>query len=68
MVYVALAVVSIVAVAEAAGLLLVNAARAHWKDHHETLERQLAWDEALLDELRGPRRSPDLDDSTRRVL
>lgn len=63
-----LAAVSVLAVAEAAGLLLVNAARLHWKTHDETLERQLAFDEALLDQLRGPRHSVDVDDPTRRAV
>lgn len=64
---IALAAVSLLAVAEAAGLLLVNAARVHWKTHDGTLERQVAFDEALLEQLRGSRRSPDVDDPTRRV-
>lgn len=65
-VYIALALVSLLAVAEAAGLLLVNAARLHWKDHDGALERRVAVDEALLDELRGLRRAPDVDDPVRR--
>lgn len=63
----ALILVSLFAAAEAAGLLLVNGARVHWKTHDGTLERRVAVDEALLEELRGARPGVDANDPWRAV-
>lgn len=63
----ALILVSLFAAVEAAGLLLVNGARAHWKAHDEALKVQLDLDEALLEQLRGPRPGVDANDPWRAV-
>jgi hypothetical protein len=53
----------IITILIAAGLLvwalLVNDSRRFWKSHDELLKAQLDIDEALLEQLRGPRRTAD---------
>jgi hypothetical protein len=62
---IALILVSLFAAVEAAGLLLVNGARVHWKTHDKTLKVQLDVDEALLEQLRGARPGVDANDPWR---
>lgn len=66
-IYIALVAVSIVAALALVGLVWEERARRHWKGHDAALERQVAFDEALLDRVLGPRRGPDVDDPTRRT-
>lgn len=63
----ALILVSLFAAVEAAGLLLVNGARVHWKTHDKALKTQLDLDEAQLELLRGPRPGVDANDPWRAV-
>ena len=63
----ALILVSVLAAALLVALIAEETNRREWKRHDAAMERRVAVDEALLDELRGPRRSVDVDDSTRRV-
>lgn len=67
-VYIALVAVSLLAAAFLVWALLEDDSRRHWKTHDAALERRVAVDEALLDELRGPRRNSDMDDPTRRAV
>jgi len=64
-VHVALVVVSLLAAAFLVWALLENDSRRFWKTHDEALREALAFDEALLDRILGPRRAPDCDDLTR---
>lgn len=64
-VYVALVVVSLLAAAFLVWALLERGSRRFWKTHDEALKAQLDFDEALLDQILGARRSPDVDDPSR---
>jgi hypothetical protein len=55
----ALILVSLLAAAFLVWALWEDSSRRHWKTHDEALKVQLDFDEALLDELCGPRRSAD---------
>lgn len=63
----ALILVSLLAAVLLVALVAEETNRREWKRHDAALERRVAVDEALLDELRGPRRNSDVDDPTRRV-
>lgn len=67
-VYVALVIVSLLALVFLVWALWEDGSRRHWKSHDKALKVQLDFDEALLDQIRGPRRSPDVDDPMRRCL
>lgn len=55
----ALIIVSLFAVGLLVALVAEETSRREWKRHDAELERRVAVDEALLDELRGPRRTAD---------
>lgn len=63
----ALILVSALSAVLLVALVVEETARREWRRHDAQLERRVAVDEALLDDLRGPRRSPDADDPTRRT-
>lgn len=63
----ALILVSLLAAVLLVALVAEETNRREWKRHDAALERRVAVDEALLDELRGPRRISDVDDPTRRA-
>jgi hypothetical protein len=65
--YVALAAVSLLALAFLMWALLEDDSRRHWKTHDKALREQLDFDEALLDELLGARQVPDQADPFRRL-
>jgi len=58
-VHVALATVSLLAAAFLAWALLEKSSRRFWQFHDGELKKQLDIDEALLEQLRGPRRTAD---------
>lgn len=58
-VYVALVTVSLLALAFLVWALLEHDSRRFWRLHDEELKKQLDFDEALLEQLRGPRRTAD---------
>lgn len=62
----ALILVSLFAAVLLVALVAEETNRREWKRHDAMLERRVAVDEALLDDLRGVRRSPDVDDPIRR--
>jgi hypothetical protein len=63
----ALILLSLLVLGEAAGLLLVNDARRHWRFHDRELQAQLNLDEAELELFRGPRPGVDANDPWRAV-
>lgn len=58
-VYVALVTVSLLALAFLVWALLERSSRNFWKTHDQELKEQLDFDEALLDDILGPRRTAD---------
>jgi hypothetical protein len=66
-VYVALATVSLLALAFLAWALLERSSRNFWKLHDQELQIQLNIDEAELELLRGPRPGVDANDPWRAV-
>ena len=66
-VYIALVAVSVLSAALLVALVWEERARRSWQDHAAGMARRVAVDEALLERYRGPRRSPDAADPTRRL-
>ena len=66
-VYIALVSVSLLAAAFLVWALLEDDARRQWRNHDQKLQAQLNLDEALLEELRGPRPGVDAGDPWRAV-
>jgi hypothetical protein len=66
-VYVALVTVSLLSLAFLAWALLERDSRKFWKTHDQKLKAQLDIDEALLEQLRGPRPGVDANDPWRAV-
>jgi len=66
-VHVALLVVSLLAAGLIVALIAEETSRREWKRHDAALERRIAVDEALLEELRGPRPGVDVNDPWRAV-